>query len=71
VVCVLLPRRSLQELVDERRIQLFSQMWGRVEVHAQLSGLGLSDPGSGPGLLRTAEAVVPDSMLWGGDAPSA
>lgn len=71
VICVLVPRRSLQDLVDERRTQLFSQMWGNVEVHARLSGLGLDDPGSGPGLLRVAEAVVPDSVLWRDDIPSA
>lgn len=64
LVYALVPRKSLQTMVDEQRLRVFSDVVTRTNHHMDLEGQSATDPDWRNNLLRQAEEVIPDSQLW-------
>lgn len=64
LVYALVPRKPLQTMVDDQRLQRFENIVLRTNHHMALEGQGTDTPRGRTHLLRQAEEVIPDSKLW-------
>lgn len=64
LVYVLVPRKPLQDIVDNRRLEILQSLQKRTDQHMRLEAQAVSDPEHYQHLLRQAEFLVPDRMLW-------
>jgi predicted DNA-binding mobile mystery protein A len=64
LVYALVPRNSLQSMVDDQRLRLFAEIVSRTDLHMSLEGQETSDPDRQHYLLRQAEDLIPDAQLW-------
>lgn len=60
----LVPREPLQKTVDDRRLDVLRAMQERTEHHMHLEAQPVDNAVSREALLRDAERLVPDRMLW-------
>ena len=63
LVVALIPRQSLQSMVDQRRLALFRQLYSRTTMHMNLEGQAVSDD-LRQYLVEQAEQAIPDHRLW-------
>jgi predicted DNA-binding mobile mystery protein A len=64
LVCVLVPRRPLAEMVDDQRLALATPLLARTRHHMQLEAQDVTGSESRLSLLRVAEELISDSQLW-------
>ncbi|HET9033317.1 MAG TPA: mobile mystery protein A [Dokdonella sp.] len=64
LVYALVPRKSLQSIVDNQRLRLFADIVARTDHHMKLEGQNVNDPDWRSNLLRQAEEMIPDNQLW-------
>lgn len=64
LVYVLVPKKSLQSIVDNQRLRLFANIVARTDHHMKLEGQNVNDPDWRSNLLRQAEEMIPDKLLW-------
>lgn len=63
LVVVMVPRQSLQAMVDQQRIKQYAATLGRVTAHMNLENQPVSEE-LHQHLLEQAKAAIPDSALW-------
>lgn len=64
LVYALVPRKPLQEIVDEQRLRVLSAMHARTQQHMRLEAQEVTDPDQLEHLRREAESLIPDDVLW-------
>lgn len=64
LVYAFVPRKPLQDIVDTQRIQVFLSMTGRSHHHMRLEAQAVDEVSHDRDVIRQAESVVPDRLLW-------
>lgn len=64
LVYALVPRGSLQDIVDTQRLRAFHAISGRTRHHMRLEAQDVMDVPSDRDAIRQAENLISDRMLW-------
>lgn len=64
LVYALVPRGSLQDIVDTQRMRVFHAISGRTRHHMRLEAQEVVDAPLDRDDIRQAENLIPDRMLW-------
>lgn len=64
LVYALVPRGSLQDIVDTQRLQVFHALSGRTRHHMRLEAQDVADAPADRHAIRQAENLISDRMLW-------